>query len=102
MSIVNRRNAVIGWLTWTVGKRVVAKKAQRVIPSRNGGTGTAKKKVVTSAAMLAAVAGALAVWKAKHGDSTDHDSIASEELPGRRVGWRSATPSRPTTRASPP
>jgi hypothetical protein len=81
MSIVNRRNAVIGWLTWTVGKRVVAKKAQRVIPSRNGGTGTAKKKVVTSAAMLAAVAGALAVWKAKHGDSTDHDSIASEELP---------------------
>ena len=28
MGIVNKRNAVLGWLTWTLGKRVAKRKAQ--------------------------------------------------------------------------
>jgi hypothetical protein len=32
MSIVNRRNAVLGWLTWQVGKRFAARKAHAAVP----------------------------------------------------------------------
>ncbi|HZO62835.1 MAG TPA: hypothetical protein VFB35_07625 [Gaiellaceae bacterium] len=87
MSIVNRRNAVLGWLTWTVGKRVLARKAKSVMPksvlpsSEPVATG-GKGRTVKAVAVLAAVAGAVAFWKAKHRDSTDHDSLASEELGG--------------------
>ena len=80
MSIVNKRNAVIGWATWATLKRLAAMKAKRAAPpapSRNGSKG---KKVVKVAAVAVAAGGALAFWKAKHRDSTDHDSLASEEI----------------------
>jgi hypothetical protein len=32
MGIVNRRNAVVGWLTLKVGKRVVKQKAAGAVP----------------------------------------------------------------------
>jgi hypothetical protein len=79
MSIVNRRNALIGWVTWSVGKHVVKKKARGVVPSRDDG-GSKGKTALKGAAALAAVAGAVAFWKAKHRDSTDHDSVAAEPL----------------------
>ena len=83
MSIVNRRNALIGWATWSVGKNlakihIAKKKAKGVIPSRE--RGGSKKKAVKVIAVVATVAGAAAFWKARHGDSTDHDSVASEEI----------------------
>ena len=57
MSIVNRRNAVVGWLTLKVGKRVVRRKAQDVAPSaRTGGA---------MAGGLAAISGALFFWRRK-------------------------------------
>jgi flavin reductase (DIM6/NTAB) family NADH-FMN oxidoreductase RutF len=38
MGIVNRRNAVVGWVTLKVGKRVAKKKAAEAVPSaRTGG-----------------------------------------------------------------
>ena len=79
MTIVNRRNAVLGWLTWSVGKRVVAKKAKGVMPSSSdGGSG---KKTVKAVAVLVTAAGAVVFWKkVKRRDSTDHDSVASEEI----------------------
>jgi hypothetical protein len=77
MSIVNRRNAMIGWLTWTVAKRMAAKKAKTVVPSR-GSTG--RKKAVKVTAAVVATTGAVAFWRAKHRDSTDHDSLAAEDL----------------------
>jgi hypothetical protein len=79
MSIVNRRNAMIGWLTWSVAKRMAAKKAKAVVPSRNGG-GSGRKKAVKLTAVVVAAGGAVAFWKAKHRDATDYDSLASEEL----------------------
>ena len=32
MSIVNRRNAVMGWVAWEVGKRVIRYKAMHAVP----------------------------------------------------------------------
>jgi hypothetical protein len=86
MSIVNRRNAIIGWATWTTVKRVAAMKAKRAVPSGNSGRESkqgkkqGKKKAVKLVAVVAAAGGALAVWKAKHRDATDYDSLASEDM----------------------
>jgi hypothetical protein len=83
MSIVNRRNAMIGWATLTVVRRMAAmkaKKARGAMPPKDGGGGSKGKKVLKLGAVVIALAGAAAFWKAKHRDSTDHDSIASEEI----------------------
>jgi hypothetical protein len=60
MGIVNKRNAVVGWLTVKVGKRVVKRKAQDAVPSaKTGGA---------AAGALAAAGGALFFWRrAKRG-----------------------------------
>lgn len=55
MSILNRRNAVVGWLVVKVGKRVVRKKASDAVPSaKTGGA---------AAGALAALGGALLFWR---------------------------------------
>ncbi len=38
MSIFNRRNAAVGWLSWLVAKRVLKKKAREVVPGTVEGT----------------------------------------------------------------
>jgi len=59
MSIVNRRNAVIGWLVVKAGKRAAKKKAQDVTPGpRTGGA---------AAGAIAALAGILFFWRKKRG-----------------------------------
>jgi hypothetical protein len=81
MSIVNRRNAVIGWATWTTVKRVAAMKAKRVAPSRDGDeSADKKKKAVKVIAVVVTAAGAVVFWKKRHRDATDYDSVASEEI----------------------
>jgi hypothetical protein len=37
VGIVNRRNAVLGWGVWTVGKRIARRKAKSAAPSVEGG-----------------------------------------------------------------
>ena len=78
MSIVNTRNAVIGWATVSVGKRLVKKKAKSVIPSRDGGP-TGKKKAVKVVALVVTVAGAAAFWKAKKRGGEEEDVLVVEE-----------------------
>jgi hypothetical protein len=81
MSIVNRRNAVIGWATWTTVKRVAAMKAKRAAPSRGGDESEdKKKKAVKVIAVVVTAAGAVVFWKKRHRDATDYDSLASEEI----------------------
>lgn len=59
MGIVNKRNAVVGWLVVKLGKRVVKQKAAGAVPSaRTGGA---------AAGALAAVGGVLLFWKHKRG-----------------------------------
>ena len=61
MSILNRRNAVVGWLTTKVVKRVVKKQATDAVPSaRTGGA---------AAGAIAALGGALLFWKKKRSGS---------------------------------
>ena len=88
MSIVNRRNAMIGWATWTTAKRVAAMKAKRAAPARESKAPKGKKKAVKVVAVVVAAGGALAFWKAKQRDATDYDSFASEEI---RVGGDAET-----------
>ena len=60
MSIVNRRNAVIGWATWTLGKRVARKKAKSAVPAVEEGK---PNKPALLAAGLVAVGGTLLFWR---------------------------------------
>jgi hypothetical protein len=61
MSIVNRRNAVIGWLVVKIGKRAAKRKAQGAVPNaRRGGA---------VAGSLAALGGLLVLKRKKRADS---------------------------------
>jgi hypothetical protein len=35
--VLNKRNAVLGWATWSLGKRVARRKAREVVPAVEGG-----------------------------------------------------------------
>jgi hypothetical protein len=61
MSIVNRRNAVIGWLVVKIGKRAAKKKAQGAVPNaRKGGA---------LAGSIAALGGLLMLKRKKRTDT---------------------------------
>jgi hypothetical protein len=62
MGIVNRRNAVLGWAVWKVGKRTAKRKAQGAKPAIEGGRPN-RSLIGISAAGLASTAGALAFWR---------------------------------------
>jgi hypothetical protein len=62
MGIVNKRNAVVGWIVVKAGKRAVKKKAQDAVPDkRTGGA---------AAGALAAIAGVLFFWRRKRGGTS--------------------------------
>jgi len=60
VSIVNRRNAVLGWGVWKIGKRVVSRKAKK-------SDGPPKKSI--AAVAIAGAAGALTFWRKRSGGS---------------------------------
>lgn len=62
MGIVNRRNAVLGWAAWQVGKRAAMQKAKS---TARGDRKRPGKGVVVSA--LAAAGGALWFWRRRRG-----------------------------------
>lgn len=64
MSIVNRRNAVLGWGVWTIGKNIAKRKAKSAAPSVEGGR---PNKPLWAVAIAGAV-GALTFWR-RHRDS---------------------------------
>ncbi len=66
MSIFNRRNAVMGWMSWLVAKRVLKKKAKDVVPGTVEGSKRPNKGAILS--MLAAVGGALWFWRKQGAD----------------------------------
>lgn len=70
MSVINRRNAVIGWAVWKVSKRAMRRKAKAARPSVEDGRPN-KSLVAASAAGAAATVGAFAVWRKRHGDEGD-------------------------------
>jgi hypothetical protein len=66
MSVLNKRNAVLGWSVWQVSKRVAKRKAKQAAPGRVDDTKRPNKGAIVSA--LAAVGGALWFWRRKRGD----------------------------------
>lgn len=65
MAILNRRNAVLGWAVWKIGKRAIKRKTKAAVPSDLGGAA----KPAALAAALAALGGALLFWRKKSGDT---------------------------------
>jgi hypothetical protein len=62
MSIINRRNAVMGWAVWNVAKQVGKRTASNAVPGRGGHAGLNKPAI---ASILAAVGGAVLFWRRK-------------------------------------
>lgn len=52
MSIVNRRNAVIGWLVVKLGKRAARRKAKGAVPSARAGGALAGALTALGGALL--------------------------------------------------
>ena len=63
MGIVNRRNAVLGWTVWQVGKRLAKRKAKGALPSVDPETKRPNKSAMIAAG--AALGGALMFWRKK-------------------------------------
>lgn len=66
MSIFNRRNAVVGWLSWIVAKRVLKQKAKEAVPGTVEGSKRPNKSAIATG--LAALGGALWFWRKKSSD----------------------------------
>lgn len=66
MGIYNRRNAVFGWLSWLVAKRVLKRKAKEALPGTVEGTKRPNKGAIV--AMLAALGAAVWFWRRNDGD----------------------------------
>ena len=75
MGIVNKRNAVLGWATWNVGKRVARRKAKAAVPAIEGGK--PNKPAVGLAAGLATLGGVLFFWRKKKSGGDDSGTAAS-------------------------
>jgi len=62
--IFTKRNALLGWTAWKVGKGIAKKKAKGAVPGKSKSSG--KKKPAAILAGLGAALGGLAVLKRKH------------------------------------
>jgi hypothetical protein len=68
MAIINRRNAVLGWLAWTAGKRAMRRKAKGAVPAIDRDTKRPNRGAVVLSS-LAAAGGAMWFWRrARKGD----------------------------------
>ena len=68
MSVMNRRNAVMGWIAWAIAKEALRSKSRHVVHGE--GTST-RRKFVVPAAIAAAVGGAVLVWKRQQDSGDD-------------------------------
>jgi hypothetical protein len=68
-SIVNRRNAILGWTVWTISKTAAKRKAKQAMRPENGNGLPAKRVAVASG--LAATGGALLYWRRRRGDDEE-------------------------------
>ena len=69
MSIVNRRNAVLGWAVWKITANVAKSKAKRAVPTRDDGKGGwVKRGAVLGIGFAAATGAAVMFWRKKNDD----------------------------------
>ena len=78
MSVFNRRNAAVGWLTLVVGKKLVALKLKKAPEPEPKSSGKAKKGAI--AVVVAGVVGTAAVLRLRSrgggDDAADTDAAA--------------------------
>jgi hypothetical protein len=67
MSVLNKRNAILGWSVWQVSKKMAKRKAKEAAPGRIDETRRPNKGAIVSA--LAAVGGAIWFWRRQRGES---------------------------------
>ena len=67
MSIVNRRNAVIGWLAWTGAKFVLKQKAKAAAPRIDRETKRPNRTAI--ALLVASAVGVAAFWRSRAADA---------------------------------
>jgi hypothetical protein len=70
MSIVNRRNAIMGWAVWTVGKQVMKRKAKAAASVVDDGSPRRNRVALGLGAAAAATATTLFFWR-RRGDVED-------------------------------
>jgi hypothetical protein len=79
MGVVNRRNAVLGWTVWTVGKRVAKRKAKGAakgaVPTIDSET---KKPNKSAVALLIAAAVGVASFVRKRTGGEDEETSSEE------------------------
>jgi hypothetical protein len=68
MSVFNRRNAAVGWVTWAVGKRVLKRKAKDAVPAIDLESKKPNKSAV--ALLIASVAGVFTFVKKRKDDDS--------------------------------
>ena len=66
MGVFNRRNAAVGWVTWTVGKRVLKRKAKDAAPAIDPETKKPNRSAI--ALLVAGAVGVLTFWRKRSGD----------------------------------
>jgi len=66
VGILNRRNAVMGWAAWNVGKRVLKRKAKGAVPTVDTETGKPNKSAI--ALLIASAVGVATFWRKRSGD----------------------------------
>jgi MYXO-CTERM domain-containing protein len=62
--VMNKRNAVLGWATWSLGKRIAKKKAREAVPTVEGG----RPNRPAIATAVAALGGLLLFWRKRRRD----------------------------------
>lgn len=67
MGIMNRRNAVLGWTVWQVGKRAAKRKAKSALPTVDRDTKRPNRPAILAG--IAAVGAGLMFWRKKSSDS---------------------------------
>ena len=69
MSIFNRRNALMGWLAWLVGKRILKRKAAAVVPAVDPESKRPNKSAI--ALFIASAVGVATFWRRRAGGDDD-------------------------------
>jgi LPXTG-motif cell wall-anchored protein len=75
MGVINKRNAVLGWTVWQVGKRAAKRKARDAVPGSTGDSKRPNKGAI--AAGLAAVGGAVWFWRRRRSDDETTETTTS-------------------------
>ena len=68
MSVINRRNAVMGYLAWVGAKTLLKGKARKAVPTIDTETKRPNKSAIALAVM--SVLGVAAFWKRRSGNDT--------------------------------